>query len=165
MNKTAQPLHERLKNGAKKLGEIWKNPADRCATGWSLDTCTCQPEKRFCRVRQLWVTLAIEAGRDLDDGPFGLALAMTAEEWDETQAVMKVTHPEIGEILVGTGQGKMTRMQDLLSMMSAPEVLKDTLKVMKTFPNSRVVGVEESATPAPAAALAVAAANPDEAFE
>lgn len=173
MNQTkTAPLPERLKNGAKKLGEIWKTPTERCSAGWSLESCACQPTKRFCNVRSLWITLAIEAGRDLEDDPFGLALAMTATEWDETGLVLKVAHPEIGELLVGSGPKRMTMMQDLLSLMSTPESLKDILMVMKTFENSRVLGVESmpvqvappvDAEPAPVAAAAMA--NPDEAFE
>lgn len=169
MNKTTNlPLPDRLKNGAKKLGELWKNPAERCAAGWAFDSCACQPEKKFCRAKTLWLTIALEAGRELEDGPFGLVLAMTAAEWDGTGLLLKMLHPEIGEVLVGSGPRRMTMMQDLLSLMSSPDSLKDIMMVMKTFENSRVIGVEESATPAPAAAMAVEAvaqANPDEAFE
>lgn len=168
MNQTmTPPLPERLKNGAKKLGQLWKIPEERCASGWSLDPCTCQPTKKFCRAKELWLTLALEAGRDLDYDPFGLALAMTAAEWDETGLLLRMSHPEIGEVLVGSGPKKMTMMQDLLSLMRTPDSLKDILMVMKTFENSRVFGVEESATPVAVAApvAAVVEANPDEAFE
>jgi hypothetical protein len=171
MNQTTTlPLPERLKNGAKKLGQLWKIPEERCVSGWSLDPCTCQPTKKFCRAKDLWLTLAIEAGRDLDYDPFGLALAMTASEWDETGLLLRMSHPEIGEVLVGSGPKKMTMMQDLLSLMSTPDSLKDILMVMKTFENSRVFGVEEAAVaPAPVEAAAPLAAtveaNPDEAFE
>lgn len=168
MNQTmTPPLPERLKNGAKKLGQLWKIQEERCASGWSLDPCTCQPTKKFCRAKELWLTLALEAGRDLDYDPFGLALAMTAAEWDETGLLLRMSHPEIGEVLVGSGPKKMTMMQDLLSLMRTPDSLKDILMVMKTFENSRVFGVEESATPVAVAApvAAVVEANPDEAFE
>lgn len=165
---TTSPLPERLKKGAKKLGELWKIEAERCPSGWSLDICSCQPQKKFCQARLLWLTIAVDAGRDLEDVPFGLALAMSAAEWDETGLLLKAVHPEIGELLIGAGPKRMTMMQDLLALMSTPDSLKDILMVMKTFDNSRVIGVEEAPTPAAESIPAVEAvpmANPDEAFE
>lgn len=176
MNKTTNlPLRERLKNGARKLGDLWRQKAERCDSGWALDPCKCQPTKKFCQAKNLWVTLAIDDwlaslkrgdqdGREMDDGPFGVAVSMTSQEWDETQVLMKVVHPQIGEILVGTAKDKMTRMQDLANMLSTPDELKDILMVMKTFPNSRVMGVEDAA-PAAVIIEEVLSANPDEAFE
>lgn len=168
------PVSERLKNGAKIMGGLWKDPAQRCPAGWSIEICTCAPLKKFCQGRLKWLTLAVEDGRDLEEGPYGLALAMTASEWDATGLTMKIEHAGIGMILVGSGQDSVTGMVDMGRMIDAPEVLASTLRVLKAFPKSKVVGLEAMpvvpATVELAVELAVELpaeieANPDEAFE
>lgn len=162
------PISERLKNGAKIMGGLWKDPAQRCPAGWSLEICACEPRTKFCQARLHWLTKAVEAGRDLEEGPYGVALAMTASEWDATGLTMKVEHPGIGMLLVGSSQASVTGMVDMGRMMDAPEVLASTLRVLKAFPKSKVVGLEDMPAPAPAPVvetLPEIEANPDEAFE
>lgn len=161
MNKTTTlPLPERLKNGARKLGEFWKKEEERCPSGWSLEVCSCQPMKKFCQARVLWLTLAVEAGRDLQEEPFGLALAMMASEFDATGLGLKIEHPQIGEFLAGTKPGCVITLKDLAKLMDSPEVLSSALRVMKFFPRSSIEGLMEMVL-----AGVVSEANPDEAFE
>lgn len=171
MNKPQLSPAERLKKGAIFLSQLWKVPEQRCTAGWSLDVCTCVPLKKFCSARLLWITLAVEECRDLEEGPYGLALAMTASEWDATGLTMKIEHSEVGVISIGSPQECVTGMVDIGKMMDAPEVLASTLRVLKAFPKSKVVGLEdipaESVIELIASRLALPAeiANPDEAFE
>jgi hypothetical protein len=138
-----------------------------------LDICTCQPVKKFCQARLTWLTIAVEAGRDLQEDPYGLALAMTASEWDATGLTMAVEHPEIGKLLIGSSVESVTGMVDMGRMMDAPEVLASTLRVLKAFPKSKVQGIENAPVPEPVAVVTAPEpevapeieANPDEAFE
>lgn len=160
-NKTSIPLPERLKNGAKKLGEFWKNEKERCPSGWSLEPCVCQPMKKFCQARVLWLTLAVETGRDLEDGPFGLACALTASEWDATKLALKVSHPDAGEFKVGASNDCAMSMVDMAKLMDMPQVLGSTLRVLRVFPRSSIQETLMSETPAPA----LQEADPEEASE
>lgn len=161
---------ERLKNGAVFLGKLWKTPDQRCPSGWSLNECECVPLKKFCVARNLWLVLGIETCRDLEEGPFGLATAMTASEWDSTGLAMKIDHPKVGVINIGSAPSCVTGMVDMGKMMDAPEVLESTLRVLKAFPKSRVEGLSDQIE-APIVVDIVAEveveveANPDEAFE
>lgn len=162
------PLPERLKKGATILGELWKVPENRCPIGWSLEECDCQPKKKFCVNRMHWILLAIEAGRDLEEGPYGLALAMTASEWDSTGLVMKLDHPTIKDLSVGSSKGAFVTMVDMSKLMEEPSALEGICIVMKTFENSKVQGFSNATAPAALAVLEeppVISANPDEAFE
>lgn len=181
MSNQQLPRSERLKKGASFLGKLWMNPQNRCPDGWTISPCTCQPAREFCKARNLWVTLAIEDwidsvkrgeqdGREMDDGPFGLSLSMRASEWDAVALQMKIEHPEIGLISIGSPVSCVTGMVDMAKMMDAPEVLASTLRVLKAFPKSRVEGLSDPVE-APAVLgveipmeMAVEA-NPDEAFE
>jgi hypothetical protein len=172
MSKPQQlPYPERLKNGAKILGQLWKDLDQRCPMAWSLDNCTCQPLKKFCQGRLKWLTLAVEAGRELQEDQYGIVLTMTASEWDATGLTLKLDHPGVGMILVGSGSDSVTGMVDMAKMMDAPEVLESTLRVMKAFPRSKVDSIEDVSVAAHIAlepALTVEPeieANPDEAFE
>jgi|SRR6185369_13384556 hypothetical protein len=137
------PHAERLKKGAAILGQLWKNPENRCPAGWSLNECDCQPQKKFCIARLHWIILAIEDDRPLDEGPFGMWTAMRASEWDATGLSTKVQHPELDVIVVGTGPGCVTKMSEMGKMMNTPEVLENTLIVLKHFPNASIQGIVE----------------------
>lgn len=174
-------LPERLKKGAAFLGQLWAVPENRCPDGWTIDPCKCQPLKKFCQARNLWVTLALDDwiaslnrgeqnGREMDDGPFGLGLSMRASEWDACVRQMKIQHPDpdVGLINIGANKDCVAGMSYLAKMMDAPEGLASTLRVLKYFPNSKVQGVVPSEVIAPAAAVAVEAEmvpNLDEDFE
>lgn len=152
------------------LGQLWRVPEHRCPSGWSLNDCDCQPLKKFCVARNLWIVLGIEADRDFEEGPFGLALALTASEWDSTALTMKIQHPEIGLICIGTNNDCITGMVDMAKMMDAPEVLASTLRVLKAFPKARVEGLSDPVTVPAVLSVEIPMelameANPDEAFE
>lgn len=166
INKPPLSPSERLKKGAAMLGQLWKTAEHRCPSGWSLIECECVPLRKFCVARNLWTILGIETARDLEDGPFGLALAMTASEWDSTGLTMKINHPEIGIISIGSAPDCVTGMTDMVKMMDAPEVLASTLRVLRAFPKSRVEGLLEQVVAPIAIEIPVEVeANPDEAFE
>jgi hypothetical protein len=137
------PLPERLKKGAAILGQLWKVPENRCPAGWSLYECECQPQRKFCVARLHWIVLAIEDGRPLEEGPYGMFLAMRASEWDATGLSPKIQHPELNVITVGSGPGCVTKMSEMGKIMDTPEVLENTLLVLKHFPNASIQGVVE----------------------
>lgn len=140
--KNKLPLSQRLMKGAEILGHYWRKPEERCGAGWSLDPCTCEPKKKFCQARLQWLTIAIEAEREIQEGPDALARAMTAEEWDNTKLAFKMDREGIGEFKVGTALECVISMADLRKMTSAPEVLNSIIKVLKVFPKSLVIGFE-----------------------
>lgn len=180
MIKQQRPRSERLKEGAAFLGKLWAVPENRCPNGWTIDPCHCQPARSFCKARNLWVTLAIEDwmaalsrgdedGRDLDDGPFGLALSMIASEWDATVLALKVEHPKTN-VVVGSGKSCVMTMMDMAKLRNEPAALEAICVVMNTFENSKVSGIESStptppADDAPSGVVVGVEANPDEAFE
>lgn len=137
------PLKERLLKGAEILGNLWRKSEERCSAGWSLDPCTCEPKKKFCMARLQWLTLSIEAERELHEGSDGLARSMTSEEWDKTKLSFKMDKDGVGEFKVGTAPECVMSMTDLTKLSSAPQVLDSIIKVMRIFPRSLVIGVEE----------------------
>lgn len=141
--KSQLPRPERLKKGAAILGQLWKTPENRCPAGWSLNECDCVPQKKFCVARLHWIILAIEDDRPLEEGPFGMILAMRASEWDATGLSPKIQHPELDVITVGSGPGCVTKMAEMGKMMNTPEVLENTLIVLKHFPNASIQGIVE----------------------
>lgn len=145
MIKSQLPRPERLRKGAAILGQLWKNPENRCPAGWSMVECDCQPQKKFCIARLHWIVLAIEDDRPLEEGPFGMWTAMRASEWDATGLSPKIQHPELDVIVVGTGPGCVTKMAEMGKMMDAPEVLEHTLLVLKHFPNASIQGIVDPA--------------------
>lgn len=176
MNKPPLTTSERLKNGAALLGRLWRLPEQRCTAGWSLDNCTCQPKKKFCEARELWIELALSEpeGHDFEEGLFGLGIAMRASEWDLTGLQMKIQHsdPAIGLMVIGSSPECVSGMSYIAMVMDAPEGLASTLRVLKTFPRSKVHGIVQAEKIAVAVVDTFEAeaepeilANPDEAFE
>jgi hypothetical protein len=171
MSNQQLPLSERLKKGAAFLGQLWKNPENRCSAGWSLDPCTCQPAKKFCQARQLWIELALMEPEEhyFEETPFGLGIAMTASEWDSTGLKMKIQNPnpDVGLIAIGSTPECVTEMSYMGKMRDVPEALASTLRVLRAFPKSKVHGTVQ---PDPVAVPVMdtfeeVLANPDEAFE
>lgn len=136
------PLKERLMKGAEILGYYWRKPEERCVVGWSLE-CACEPRKKFCQAKMQWLTLAIEAGQELVEEPDGLVQSMKAEQWDATKLPYKFSNDTHGEFLIGTTPECVMSMTDLHKLRAAPEVLDSIIKVMRIFPKSLVIGVEE----------------------
>lgn len=164
MSKPPLTPSERLKNGAALLGRLWKVPEERCGAGWSLENCTCQPTKKFCQARNLWIELALmePEGHDFEEGPYGLGIAMRSSEWDATGLKMNIQHPDpdVGLMVIGSPPECVTGMSYIAKMMDVPEALASTLRVLKTFPKSKVQGVTQLEV-----AIDDIQANPDEDFE
>lgn len=151
-------IEGRLKKGATKIGELWRE-GKRCSSGWGVkevdfqegeDTlksmerwaCQCAEKTDFCKGKSTWFRLAVTDCREVIEGEHGVPFMMTAEEWDLTKLTMKVEIPEVGIVEIGP-KGPVT-MTDMMKHMPAPDGLKSTLRVLKTFPGSRVQGVQEA---------------------
>jgi len=178
-------IEERLRKGASILGDCWR-AGDRCAFGWSIRmtpmlddedsekaverwACQCETKTKFCKTKAFWLKLALQELRLPDEGPYGVALAMTAAEWDLTGLMMRVEIPEVGPVTIGP-KG-MTTMAGLLDVSRHPGLLKTMYPFWKTIPGAKFEGIIDPATvPAAASALAesdlaAAAAAGDEPFE
>lgn len=135
---------DRMLKGARLIGDFWR-AGDRCAEGWrtfEVDAdpayaagCACgERSTRFCKAKRQWLVLAKQGGRDLSPDPFGLALAMTASEWDATGLTMRVEFPEVGTVAVGA-KGSIP-MKELAKLTT--ETLPPILLLFKNFPGSQV---------------------------
>jgi hypothetical protein len=132
-------LDERLQNGARVLGDLWRS-GERCARGWSV-WCECSPRGKFCRAKLLWIELATGAGREIDDeSEYAVIEAMKASEFDATGLVAVVEHPASGRLRVGPGGG-IRSMRDLALVASkVDEAGRGTIaRVLSTFPGSTVI--------------------------
>lgn len=135
---------ERLLKGARLLGEAWR-AGERCSEKWRLFPvdadpayaagCACgEGRTRFCKAKVQWLGLAKQDSRDFVEDPYGLALAMTASEWDATGLLLKVEFPGVGVVAVGTkGAIPMTELAKV-----SPETLASFLAIFKAFPGSKV---------------------------
>jgi len=182
MIKQQLPRSERLKKGAAFLGQLWAVEGNRCPEGWTIEPCKCQPARKFCQARNLWVALALEDwmesikkgeqdGREVDDGPFGLAVSMIASEWDATGLALKIQHPKVN-VVIGTGKPCVMTMMDMGKLRDEPQALEGICVVMNTFEHSKVSGIETAPAPAavpqddaPSGVVVGMVANPDEDFE
>jgi hypothetical protein len=133
--KVNSEIPARLLLGAEKLGEFWR-AGDRCPLGWQAVECECKPETRFCRAKKLWISLALQIGRMIEEGDYGLVLMMRASEWDKTGLVLKMEIPDVG--VIGVGKKGAIAMSELGKI--TPETLPSILKVFKFFPGAQVAG-------------------------
>lgn len=89
----SETVLERLRNGARIMGELWR-AGQRCTASWSASgECLCQKKSTFCKARRQWIDLMIsEDGEnparaiegDEEDHPFAMFEAMLASELDAT---------------------------------------------------------------------------------
>lgn len=135
---------ERLLKGAGVLGGWWRAVSERCSGGWS-PGCPDQNEKKFCVAKRQWILLALESGREVHDEEYGLALSMTAPEWDKTGLTMKFEADGTVYRIGAAGTATMTNLRGLLGIS---EVVPSMLKVMANFPGSRIekIAVSQSDT-------------------
>jgi hypothetical protein len=137
---------ERLLKGAKVLGDFWQ-AGERCTEEWSsfgasLDPsyglgCVCEAKSKFCKAKAQWVSMAKDDGRGAAEGPFDVALMMTAEEWDRTGLTLKVEIPDVGVVGVGGPKGVIP-MKQMKIVSLAPATMASILKIFKVFPGSNV---------------------------
>jgi len=136
-------IKERLLKGCKVLGNFWRTK-ERCAEGWKSTECACGPKTKFCKAKAQWVDLALQDGRMLEEGEYGVAMMMRAEEWDETGLSLIVDIPDIGKVDVG--QKGVISIKELAKV--TPETMPSILKIFKFFPDSQVTDEVFAATPA-----------------
>lgn len=149
MNPMDRPIEERLLNGARTLGQFWRNN-ERCVTqGWSVkraegasgvfipEPCTCNPTTRFCRAKIQWLTLAgTQEDREMVEGDHGLALSMWGREWDATGLTLSWDYLGMGVVRVGPKGG--VDMTGLRKLGADPVSGCVTLKLMARFSGSKI---------------------------
>jgi hypothetical protein len=131
--KVNSEIPARLLRGAEKLGEFWREGL-RCPRGWQSVECECEPANNFCRAKRLWVNLALQDGRMIEEGDYGLAMMMRASEWDKTGLVLKVDILDVG--IIGIGKKGAIAMSEFGK--ASPETLPSLLKVFKFFPGAQI---------------------------
>jgi hypothetical protein len=134
------PIEERLKNGARLLGQLFRS-GQRCAGGWALSCCSAPVKTTFCRAKYQWHMLANSADRSCGSGPWAIVEAMTPAEFDASGLTLTAEISEIGTVKVGP-KGQMS-MADLLTLAIDPQSARGTFKVLQGFPGSKVVKIEE----------------------
>jgi hypothetical protein len=135
----ALPISERLKNGAKILGVLWRS-GQRCAGGFHLG-CQCSKMTKFCVAKLQWVTMAIGEGREMGDGPYGLVESMTAAEFVASALTISIDISGVGTYKVGP-KGSI-KIPELIALATSPESVSRVFKVLDHFPGSVVVSVDE----------------------
>jgi len=148
-----EPIKSRLLKGATLLGEIWRSGV-RCADGWRVMAedggalapdgfCRCPEKSRFCKARGLWIEIAVADGRDVEPGEFGLALMMTASEWDASGLTLYLKDfAKIKDFAVGP-KGQIS-MEELGKVAQVPDSLPSVLALMRRFPGSKAVEIEQA---------------------
>jgi hypothetical protein len=139
------PVADRLKRGAAMLGELWRKGI-RCSEEWSvlcpdadptlIAECFCETKTTFCHAKIQWLKLAMDSGREIVDGEFGLILAMNGSEWDASGLTVKFDIPGVG--IHGIGPAGVMGRQDILKLCEAPDTLGSILNMMKSFPGMKV---------------------------
>jgi hypothetical protein len=153
MSLDQKTLSERLLDGARILGNLWRR-GKRCKEGWDLSPadgltaagvavmpCECSPRTEFCRARIEWVALAIRADRAIVMGPGGLAVTMSAAQWDLTGLTMAVESERAGLLRIGP-KGTMSAAH-LRKLSEDPESAIAVFSLTREFPKARVEGFVE----------------------
>jgi hypothetical protein len=126
----------RLLNGARLFGNLFRR-GQMTACGWFLG-CQCpQLMGEWCRAKLLWIRLALEEGRSLEAGEFGLVESFTASEFEASGVTLAVDVPGVGIVKVGGAKGTMPLKS--APMMGGIEGLKSVTNVLRAFPGSVVV--------------------------
>lgn len=136
---TEAPVGARLLNGARLLGQLFRSGVRCNLGGWSMGCCP-NPTK-FCQAKTQWMRLAEKAGREIEMTDWGVIEAMTFSEFSATGLTMKVDLGEIG--VVGVGSRSEIPIADFLLIAQNPESMKSVLKVLRSFPGSKVTGIED----------------------
>jgi hypothetical protein len=147
------PMVQRLFEGAKIVGDLWRK-GERCLTaGWAVkgfegaescedqfdadELCKCGVKAtRFCKAKVQWMVLAMAEPRDIVTGEFGFALTMKRSEWDASGLTLTWNVPEIGALKIGV-KGALT-MKELQGLMDEPLAARATLQLIRAFPGAKV---------------------------
>lgn len=137
MNVTKPDSKTRLVNGARLLGNLFRR-GQATACGWSLcgSGILCEHTDEWCRSRRLWVRLALEEGRTLEAGEFGLAESFKLEEFETSGITLAVDVPEVGVVKIGGVKGQIPIRA--LPTVGGLESLKSVAMVLRAFPGSKV---------------------------
>lgn len=130
------PIAKRLINGSRVLGALYKS-GQRCKNDWA-GVCEDAPEARskFCKGKLQWLALAVEdIGRDLSgvEDSFGLIHVMKCSEFEVTGLTMTLDNN------VKIGPSGMITATDAGRLSQDPSSIPSVLKILETFPNSKVV--------------------------
>lgn len=133
-------ISERLLNGAKLLGQLWRSGV-RCGSGWSAG-CLCGSPVKFCRAKEQWMRLADKAGRTVDvASQWAFIEAMTIDELEATGLTLTRDLGDLGKVKVGPAGDFPVR--EFMKICGDQESLKSVLRVIRKFPGSRVTAVED----------------------
>lgn len=129
----------RLVNGARLLGNLFRRKA-ATPCGWSLcgSGIQCGHPDEWCRAKRLFIRLALESGRTLEAGEFGLAESFTLSEFEASGITLAVDVPEVGVIKVGGEKGGIPLRMLPEMKMDGIDGLKSVAMVLRAFPGSKV---------------------------
>lgn len=157
-----KPTAERLRDGAKTIGNLWR-AGERCRTaGWAVkgladaescedqfdpdELCKCGAKAtRFCKAKVQWMLLAMAEPRDIVVGEYGFALTMSGSEWDLSGLLLGWDVPEVGVLKIGV-KGALS-MKELKGLMAEPLGARTTLRLIKAFPGAKVEFEKEEEAP------------------
>ncbi len=150
MTPESKSLSERLLDGARMLGALWRSK-HRCELGWSLgprdivmEPCSCEKKTKFCQGRHLFIILAFQNGQggDAEFGDYGLAFTlMSTAQWDATGLTMVVESEMAGALRIG--QKSMISAVHLRKLSADPASAVSIFSLTRTFPKARVEGIVE----------------------
>jgi len=132
------PINQRLYKGAEILGKFYR-AGKRCMNGWA-GICLDPDEAKsgFCRAKLQWLALAAgESDRDLSgvESEFGLVEAMKLSELDASGLTITL---DTGLKIGPTGS---LSPADAGVLAMDPSTAKSIVKILETFPKSRVTQV------------------------
>jgi len=159
---TDKPTAERLLEGAKTVGALWR-AGERCqTTGWAVkglenaescedqfdpdELCKCGVKAtRFCKAKVQWMLLAMAEPREIATGEFGFALTMKGSEWDASGLSLIWKVADVGDLKIGK-KGALT-MKELKELMAEPLAATATLRLIRAFPGAKVEFEKEEKAP------------------
>jgi len=142
MSNITLPTSERLKNGARLLGSLWRSK-QRCLNGWS-GLCGCQKKTRFCQAKAQWCQLKgtmpdWEPPNSSD--PYAVVEVMSIAEFEETGMTLAIEIPNLGTYKVGP-KGSI-KFKELMLLVTNPDNVSRVFRVIDSFPGSAVVSVDK----------------------
>lgn len=145
------PIPERLFNGVRLLGQLWRSGV-RCSAGWSA-TCEDGTKKtKFCGVKAQWCQMKAAqlaglgkrvAEYTFADDPLAMIKVMGAAEIDALgfTVVFKIAGQGDAEHTIGAGTGKASslKMADLVQLADKPDGAWSVFTLLGMMKGSKVV--------------------------